>query len=102
MYSRRQSACCGFDAAGLSLTGEPVTVLENVFLGTNGASFFAIAENGTLVYYAAPSAASASPWHVDTAGQAQPLGVPGNRYQYTRVSHDGRWVAYWPSTRGHD
>jgi hypothetical protein len=85
----------GFDAAGLSLTGEPVTVLENVFLSTNGASFFAIAENGTLVYYAAPSATERVTLAlVDTAGQAQPLGVPGNRYQYTRVSHDGRWVAY--------
>ena len=85
----------GFDVDRLTVTGEPVTVLENVYLTTVGASYFRMADNGTLVYYASPPPNSRVTLAlVDTAGQAQPLGVPGSGYQYPRVSTDGRWVAY--------
>ena len=86
----------GFDADQLIVTGgEPVTLLENVFVNPNGGSYFGIADNGTLVYYASPpDTRGVTLALVDTAGEAQRLGVPGTGYQYTRVSRDGRWVAY--------
>ena len=79
----------------LTIAGESVAVLENVFVSTLGASFFQIAENGTLVYYSSPLASNRVTLAlVDTAGQAQSIGVPGTVYQYNRVSRDGRWVTY--------
>jgi eukaryotic-like serine/threonine-protein kinase len=83
------------DVDRLTIAGESVTVLENVFVSTLGASFFQIAENGTLVYYSSPLASTRVTLAlVDTAGQAQSIGVPGTAYQYNRVSRDGRWVTY--------
>ena len=86
----------GFDVERLIVTDdEPVTVLENVYIANAGASYFRIADNGTLVYYVSPpDSGGVTLALVDTAGQAQPIGVPGTGYQYSRVSRDGRWVAY--------
>jgi serine/threonine-protein kinase len=87
----------GFDADRLTVTGgEHATVLENVFVDERtGATYYAIADNGTLVYYASPPLTNRVTLAlVDAAGKAQPLGAPGPGHDYPRVSRDGRSVAY--------
>jgi Tol biopolymer transport system component len=99
VYATRGSLhAVGFDTSRLTVVGdEQATVLENVHVNqATGAAYFAIAENGTLVYYASPPVTDRVTLAlVDTAGKAQPIGVPGSGYQYPRVSPpDGRWVTY--------
>jgi serine/threonine-protein kinase len=85
-----------FDADRLIVTNaDPMTVVENVLVSVNGAAYFGVAENGTLVFFTSPPASGKVTLALtDLAGQATPLGVPGPEYQYTRISRDGRLVAY--------
>ena len=87
----------GFDVDRLTLTGGPeVTVLETVLVTeTSRAAYYGAAANGALVYYESPPGTDRVTLAVvDTAGKAQPIGVPGPGHNEPRVSRDGRWVAY--------
>ena len=70
-------------------------VVGNVWVGVNGSTYFGIANNGTLVYFESPPVTGRQTLGlIDTAGQTQPIGVPGTGYQHPRVARNGRWVAY--------
>ena len=61
--SRRQSACCRLRRCRVEPDGEPVTVLENVFLSTNGALFLRLPRTARWSTTPRRRPPSASPWH---------------------------------------
>jgi eukaryotic-like serine/threonine-protein kinase len=97
----------GFDAERMTVTSDATPVVENVFVTSNGAAYYGIADIGSLVYYHTSTefAGASTLALVDSAGQAQALGVPGGRagYDYPRVSPEGDRVAYMTKyTEGDD
>jgi serine/threonine-protein kinase len=85
-----------FDQDRLEVRGQPVTVVPRVTVNINGASDFAIANDGTLVYVDASVATSNAPrtlvW-VDRSGKEESIAAPPRAYTYPRISPDGTRVA---------
>ncbi len=83
-----------FDLATLSVTGNPVAVVEGVRVEPGGAVQAAVADNGTLVYLPGGSGTSLRrlAW-VDRQGQEELLEAPPRRYLYPRLSPEGDRVA---------
>lgn len=84
-----------FDLNSLSVRGSPVQVVDRVITKPLGATNFAIASNGTLVYEAGDPTASADRalvW-VDRNGKEEPLPAEKRSYVYPRISPDGKHVA---------
>ena len=83
-----------FDLGRLEVTGPSVGLLENVSIGFNSPSRFALSETGTLIY--ASGGAGQGGWSlvwVDRDGREQPLGLEPQPYFYPRVSPDGGRLA---------
>ncbi len=84
----------GFDADRVEVSGTPVPVVENVVASTAGfgAAQFVIADDGSLVYVSATDVNYGStPALIDRDdGTVEALGIPPARYQFPRVSPDGR------------
>jgi serine/threonine-protein kinase len=80
----------GFDPERLTVTGNPVPVLEGVGVKASGAANFAISTEGHLVHTAAGAGAAARTitW-VDRTGRETPIAAPTRNYFYARISPDG-------------
>ena len=81
-----------FDPATLAIGGTPVTVMNDVFRAQNGgAAFFAVAQNGTLVFTGGGYARRLV--RVDRNGRRTPLLDERRGFRHPNVSPDGRHVA---------
>jgi len=83
-----------FDAASLTVTGNPVPLIDTVTLTFSEGAFFGLSRDGHLAYIAASrrEVALALVW-VDRNGNEQVLDAQPRRYRYPRVSPDGRRAA---------
>src|SRR5262245_7433717 len=90
-----------FDRDRLDLTGEEVPVVEGVrrpsFLGGNSPAtpYFDVSATGTLVYVPGPTttAVQTDLALLDQKSGTTSLKLPPRRYEFPRVSADGKWVA---------
>jgi serine/threonine-protein kinase len=83
-----------FDLDRLTVTGNPVPVVEGVRVEPGGAVQFAIAEDGTLAYLPGGAAtASRRLFWVDRQGREEAIDAPPRRYLYPRLSPTGDRVA---------
>jgi serine/threonine-protein kinase len=81
-----------FDLDEMVVRGARVSVLEDVFRARNsGAAYYAIADNGTLVF--APYSLEHTLVRVDRDGQRTPLSDDRLGFRFPRLSGDGRRVA---------
>ena len=83
-----------FDLDGLTVTGDPVPVQENVLTKANGGANFDLSDDGVLVYTRADGAAAQSAvlvW-VDREGRENPLSTPPGDYHSLQLSPDGTEV----------
>jgi WD40 repeat protein len=89
-----------FDLSTLSVSGNPLPVLEGVqrsFAGATGAAQFSVSDNGSLAYIAGPPGTTQSAFDIaltDRKGAVEPFNLPKGPYAYPRISRDGRSVAY--------
>jgi Tol biopolymer transport system component len=92
-----------FDPASLELDDERVSLIQGVETASQpaligGSGFYAVADNGTLVFIPGEAGqAAANPerglaW-VDRRGNSEPLPVPPDDYTRARISPDGTKVA---------
>jgi serine/threonine-protein kinase len=77
-----------FDAASLLVRGPPVAMVT----GVRNAEY-AVAGDGTLVYRSGGALEESTLVWVDRWGREQPIDAPARRYNYARLSPDGRRVA---------
>ena len=85
----------GFDLATLTVTGDPVPVVDQVRTTSSGAVSFAISSAGTLAYATGGSATTGSRvfvW-VDREGRGTPAAAEALDYQEFALSPDGTRVA---------
>ena len=86
-----------FDLTRLSVTGDPVSVVEGVVTKTSfGAVDFALAQDGSFVYVsgAVGEAALRSFVWVDRDGREEVLPLPPGDYLHPRLSPDGNALAF--------
>jgi serine/threonine-protein kinase len=81
----------GFDPSSARITGSPITVLDSVLVGGDGAAQFALSQNGTLAFLS--TLGSTQPMIIDRNGDAVPLPLESGDYQGPRFSPDGRAFA---------
>ena len=77
-----------FDAATLELTGQPVSVLQDVALDLTGTPLLTFSETGLLVYISTSNSSKRLVW-VTRQGLEQPLSDTPRPYQNPRLSPDG-------------
>ena len=85
-----------FDIAQLDIIGEPVPVLQGVWVGEILAPQFTVSDSGSLLYVSGTPAAAANRslvW-VDREGREEPLSTPLQGYRSVSVSPDGSRVAF--------
>ena len=84
-----------FDLTSLTVTGDPVPVLEGVTTTGQGAAQASFASDGTLVYVpgVAGSGRQRTLVWVDRDGTEELLAAAPREYTYPRISPDGRQVA---------
>ncbi|MCH7875182.1 MAG: serine/threonine-protein kinase, partial [Gemmatimonadetes bacterium] len=80
-----------FDAKSGEVRGSPVTVLDSVFVGPDGAAQFAVSRNGTIAFLG--SLGSRVPVIVDRAGKETLLQLDPGTYGAPRYAPNGRAVA---------
>ena len=80
-----------FDARTLRITGPVVPLIENIIVKPGGATEFAVARDGTMLYRSGE--AQRALVLVDSAGVARPLSVDPRPYVWPRFSPDGRRIA---------
>jgi serine/threonine protein kinase len=88
-----------FDLPRLAVTGGPVPVVEGVkrSQGTTGTAHFSVSSTGSLVFVPGPASTSSALSDValvDRNGTVQPLKLPPGRYEYPRLSPDGKRIAF--------
>jgi serine/threonine-protein kinase len=84
-----------FDVASLTVTGNPVPLVEDVVVKASGAANFSVSSNGRLVYALGAGGGGLQRrlnW-VGRDGRAEPIAAPAAAYVYPRLSHDGGRVA---------
>lgn len=84
-----------FDAERLTVTAEPIPVVEGVTVRGGGEAEFDVSQTGALVYL--PGSGVDSPertlvW-VDRQGPEEPVKAPTRAYLYPRISPDGTQLA---------
>ena len=80
------------DLDEIAIRGGPVSVLDGVFRARNGgAAYYAVAENGTLVF--APGGLAHTLVRVDRRGRRTPLSEDRLGFRFPQLSPDGRRVA---------
>jgi serine/threonine-protein kinase len=82
-----------FDRTRLEVRGDPVPVVDDVISRPDGSVYFAVAQNGSLAYFAGPSQRVFTLVWVDRKGGEQPVGAPPRLYAQTRISPDGTRLA---------
>jgi serine/threonine-protein kinase len=91
-----------FDVASLTVTGNPVPLVEGVVVKGTGAANFSVSGNGRLIYARGAGAGGLQRrllW-VNRDGREEPIAAPAATYEYPRLSPDGGRVAL--DTRGDD
>jgi serine/threonine-protein kinase len=87
-----------FDVSMLAVTGGAVPVVDGVNLGATfgigRTAHFAFSKSGSLVYVPGPLSNGQNLLLFDRKGGVQPLGLPAGRYQFPRVSPDGKRIAF--------
>jgi serine/threonine-protein kinase len=85
-----------FDLPTLEVTGAAVPVVEGVRRDVySGVAQFAISESGSLIYVPGPASAGQDDVMLfDRKGGAEPLKLPPARYDFPRVSPDGKRIAF--------
>jgi serine/threonine-protein kinase len=83
-----------FDLSTMSITGDPVPVLQGVMQSPTDFAYYSFSDTGTLVYV---SGATGTPprnlvW-VARDGTEQPLPAPAREYDWPRLAPDGRRIA---------
>ena len=93
-----------FDPKKLQVTGQPVPVVDGVFMSSNtGMAAFSISADGSLVYaVGAVEGGARVPVWVDRKGTATPLPLPPRSYLHPRLSPDGRQLAIEVEGASHD
>jgi serine/threonine-protein kinase len=86
-----------FDPDRLTISGDPLAVVEQVQTLGSGAAHFDVSRTGTLVFMpgnedAVASAARPMVW-VDRSGREQTINAPAHGYVLPRLSPDGKRVA---------
>jgi len=83
-----------FDLEQLEVTGQPVTIVEDLMMEPGGAAHFALSDNGALVYVPGGMLGTDRKlvW-VDREGEATPVPVPSRPYMEPSLSPDGERVA---------
>jgi serine/threonine-protein kinase len=81
----------GFDQSSAQIQGSPITVLDSVLVGGDGAAQYALSQNGTLVFLS--TLGSTRPIIMDRGGASAPLPLEPGDYQGPRFSPDGRAFA---------
>jgi serine/threonine-protein kinase len=93
-----------FDLTQQTVRGTPVPVIPRIVTSNFGASDFALAPDGTLIYVDAPTASAAGRmlmW-VDRHGNEESVGTPPRGYNYPALSWDGTRIAVGASDREQD
>jgi serine/threonine-protein kinase len=92
-----------FEADRLELRGNPVPVLDRVMTSRTGATRYAVARNGTLVYVPGGlvgelggefSGAPRTVVWVNRQGQEEPLNLPARTYSIVRLSPEGKRAVF--------
>src|SRR5207249_5557623 len=93
-----------FDPKKLQVTGQPVPVVDGVFMSSNtGMAAFSISADGSLVYaVGAVEGGARVPVWVDRKGTATPLPLPPRSYLHPRLSPDVRQLAIEIEGPNHD
>jgi serine/threonine-protein kinase len=83
-----------FDLSQLSVSGNPIPVLDHVLMKPTGAADFSVASNGSLVYISGEAQANGQTlvW-VDRQGHEEPIPAPPRNYVFPRLSPDAQRVA---------
>jgi serine/threonine-protein kinase len=81
-----------FDPVTLSVTGQPVTVVEGIGMTTQGGAHYAVGANGSLVYATGNNLPRTLVW-VDRQGHEEAINAPARDYVYARLSPDGTRIA---------
>jgi Tol biopolymer transport system component len=85
-------APCPFDLAGLRLSGNPVTLMDDVYTGQgNSQTYYRLTSGGMLVYV--PGRNEHSLVRVDRAGYSTQLAARRAGFRFPRLSRDGRFVS---------
>ena len=85
-----------FDLDQLTLSGEPIPILEGVVMSPDAAAHVAFATDGSLVYVSYPGGSRRLVW-ADRNGGITTLQEQPEEYNWPRVSPDGQRIAF--STR---
>ncbi|HZI28946.1 MAG TPA: protein kinase [Gemmatimonadaceae bacterium] len=100
VFSRGRSLLAvPFDLKSKQATGAPVAVVDGVRrgpTGTTGTAHYAVSNSGVLVYAPGPEtnvSATVDLAFTDRTGKTELLGLPSARYEYPRVSQDGKRIA---------
>ena len=85
----------GFDLDRLTVTSDPVPVVEDVLMGQGGAANFGVAHDGSLVYVrgSAPGSLEVTLVWVDRDGREESLAAEPDGYGGQRLSPDGTRLA---------
>jgi len=76
------------------VTGEPVPIPKNIFVGNYWQGSYALSETGAFVYLTgAPAYDKRKLIWIDRQGKADPLPLEPRIYLDPRVSPDGKWLA---------
>jgi serine/threonine-protein kinase len=93
--ARGTLAAVRFDLDALRITGEPLTLANDVAMGRSDGAYFAASRSGTIAYVSSAMVAGeprALVW-VDREGRETPLGAPDRPYASATVSPDGNRIA---------
>jgi serine/threonine-protein kinase len=82
-----------FDPASLTVSGDPMPVLDRLRFAPTGAADYAVSSTGTLVYVPGDAGIERTLVWVDRRGAETPVGAPVRQYQAARISPDGTRVA---------
>jgi serine/threonine-protein kinase len=88
-----------FDLKTLAVRGEPVPVLENVFVKGGGAAQYAVSNNGVLAYIEGDGGGGKPIW-IDPSGAEHPSGLASGSYSHLRVSPNGDRLAFVQTDAG--
>lgn len=82
-----------FDLERLQVTGQPVTIVDNIATSLVGSAHLAVSRSGLIVYATADAAAGryTLSW-VDRSGRETPVGLASRALEEPRVSPDGQRV----------